>query len=201
MESATDPVLIPYLPQTTNTISTPKPDIIVVFEKDSVLRQFSSFHNVSNVNVIAITGKGFPDRCSKVFLHTLNRAYPDVPILVFVDSDVYGLEIFWQYALLNSEIGLNIELAGVFILDYSSGWLPLRDREWGLMISLLKRLHGNRRDKTSCKNFKTSRREITRGLLLFKKAEMNVMKTGLGTAGANIAFHLWKKTESVLQVT
>ncbi|GME83763.1 unnamed protein product [Ambrosiozyma monospora] len=46
---------------------------------------------------IIITGKGFPDRLTKVFLYHLTQQFPTVTIKAFVDSDVYGLAIFKEY--------------------------------------------------------------------------------------------------------
>lgn len=180
-------LLIPIMSKAVPLKVEPEPDVVVVFEKDAIMKQFCSHKDLNGFNIIAVTGKGYPDRCTKAFLHSFCRAYPNIPVLVFVDSDVYGLEIFWQYAPLLIGLAPKFRLAGVFITEYTSGWLPLRDREWSLMISLLKRLNlGGEYLEPYEENVSLTRRELTRGLLLFKKAEMNVIHDSSDNVGLDV---------------
>lgn len=177
LASCKGPQLIPKFSVSAEILLNPKPDVIVIFEKDAVFKQFCSYQKDSRYNVVAVTGKGFPDRNSQSFLSALCRAHYEIPTLMFVDSDVYGLEIYWQYAKSMPEKN-KLNLAGPFLLDYSCGWLPLRDREWRLMTSLLKRTAKKFKATDRDQNCLITHREVTRGLLLFKKAEMNAMTTG-----------------------
>lgn len=189
------PMLIPMLPEYSEISLNPKPDIIILFEKDAVFHQFCSNLKVLHRNVLALTGKGFPDRNSQLFLNALYRADPQTPILAFVDADIYGLEIFWHYANLLPETS-SLILAGPFLLDYSCGWLALRDREWRLMINFLKRKSSKTEQHQRDRNWKATHRELTRGLLLFKKAEMNVLKDNQ----RNLNSYLWRKIAGILRV-
>lgn len=192
--SCKGPQLIPKFSVSDELLLNPKPDVIVIFEKDAVFKQFCSYQKVSQYNVVAVTGKGFPDRNSQSFLSALWRAHGEIPTLMFVDSDVYGLEIYWQFAKLIPERN-KLNLAGPFLLDYSCGWLPLRDREWRRMTSLLKRTAKKFKATDRDQNCVITHRELTRGLMLFKKAEMNVMKTGPDQC---LNYYLWRKVLGLL---
>lgn len=188
-----EPRLIPTIQLNLMLEIEPKPNIVAVFEKDAILKQFSSQTWGSAVRILAITGKGFPDRGSKAFLNAISKAVPNVRVLIFVDSDVYGLQIYRQYAneLLHSSA--RVKLAGAFILEFRSGWLALRDREWKLMIALLKRLNLERELLSCSISSRIVHREITRGMLLYKKSEINIMKS---ESDADLSAYLWRKINS-----
>lgn len=174
LDAHKSPSLISFAP--TNAILTcdPVPDVILIFEKDAIFQQFRSGYDFLKLNVISITGIGYPDRNSRALPKRFNESYPNVPIIAFVDSDVYGLQIFWQYARYFPDAPTNIRLAGAFILSTNTGRIPLRNREMGLMISFIKKLQGAQESNFFCHNYRLTHRELTRGMLLFKKAEMNV---------------------------
>lgn len=192
--SSKEPQLIPTLSVTANIFLKPEPDVIIIIEKDAVFKEFCSYEKILRHNVVALTGKGFPDQNSQLFVSALCKAYCEIPILVFVDSDVYGLEIYGQFAKAIPETNY-LTLAGPFLLDYSCGWLPLRDREWRLMINLLKRTAKKFKVVHKDQNYAILHRELTRGLILFKKAEMNVMKSG---SRSLLSDYLWRKVEGQL---
>lgn len=196
LRTSNEPVLIPSTSSCLARIS-PKPDVIVVFEKDAVLKQFCSHRPRQDLSVIALTGKGFPDRGSKSFLQAIRNAIPDTPILVFTDSDVYGLQIFWQYTSIFTRDLPSSMLSGVFILEYSTGWLSLKNREWLLMIAFLKRLKMIKSNQGSSeRNLCLVRRELRRGLLLHKKAEMNIIGSDVD---AGLIAYLWGKIDMALR--
>lgn len=162
---ALDPVLIPRLPSPSLSVL---PHAIVVIEKDAVFKSFCN--HLSNINnlppLLVITGKGFPDNLTKHFLSCLHLHHPSVPILGFVDSDVYGLSILRSYLVYNHLCPLPIRLAGVNLLDHHQGWLPISTSDHKLMVSLLRKIDPG-------PDHLPWRREISRGLLLRKKSEMN----------------------------
>lgn len=196
LSSSAEPRLIPTIELNLMLDIYPKPNIVAVFEKDAILKQFSSQAWGSAVKILAITGKGFPDRGSKAFLRAITKAVPNVHVLIFVDSDVYGLQIYRQYANELLHTSARVKLAGAFILEYSSGWLALRDREWRLMIALLKRLNLERATSSCSMSSNFIHREITRGLLLYKKSEINIMKSEFD---ADVSAYLWRKINSALR--
>ncbi|CCH42798.1 Type II DNA topoisomerase VI subunit A [Wickerhamomyces ciferrii] len=70
-------------------------DYILIVEKDSIFQLICDPLKMSN-NLI-ITGKGFPDNNTKMFLNLLSKQYPQIPIYGFADIDPHGLNIMKQY--------------------------------------------------------------------------------------------------------
>lgn len=126
--------LIPYVSENTRLSADICPDVIVVLEKEAVLKSFCDYTRALNptLKTIVLTGRGFPDTCTKRFLYVLHRAFPSAPVLVFVDSDVYGLRIFWNYV-----DQIDALLAGVFLLEYEQGQLTISAKERRLLVRLL----------------------------------------------------------------
>lgn len=73
----------------------PDPKEIIVLEKEAIFHHLCP--RLKGHGIILITGKGFPDRLTKVFLHFVTSHYSTVPARALVDSDVYGLMIFNEY--------------------------------------------------------------------------------------------------------
>lgn len=138
---------------------------------------FRSFCNHLKLNpslyppLLVVTGKGFPDNLTKQFVTSVHHQHPPVPLLGFVDSDVYGLNILRSYQLYNQN-DIPIQFAGVNLLHHSHGWLNITCLDHKLMISLLKKLDSN--TSTASIHHHPWHREVTRGLLLRKKSEMNI---------------------------
>lgn len=170
-----DPVLIPRF--SAHALSSPssQPHAIVIIEKEAVFRCFCN-HIKLNPSLypplLVVTGKGFPDNLTKQFVTSIHHQHPSVPLLGFVDSDVYGLNILRSYQFYSQNY-IPVQHAGVNLLHYSHGWLNISSLDHKLMISLLKKL-GDFSISASSIDHHPWHRELTRGLLLRKKSEMNV---------------------------
>lgn len=176
--NASEPVLIPRS-SSFDILGSPRG--IIIIEKDAIFRSFCDYVRSLELNLIIITGKGFPDEKTKRFVQYLSRRFPSVPMLGFMDSDIYGLSILKNFKY-TKDFSLNIcpqlRLAGVFLLEYSQGWLDISPREWKMMVNFIRDL---RRQKAvsipELKELNVWHREVTRGLILFKKSEMNIIET------------------------
>lgn len=157
-------------------------DMVVVFEKEAILKSFMCFVKkiATGVKLILATGKGFPDRATLSFLGGLQACLPSTPMVYFVDSDVYGLQIFWSYMQMSELLAQNAKLGGAFICDDRTEWLTMDKREWIRSVNFLQR-----NARTECdpsvlvpveQHLQLMGRELRRSLLLFKKAEINVIK-------------------------
>lgn len=170
---------------------------IIVFEKEAILKSFISYvrYSATGKTFLFITGKGFPDRATLSFLNGLNGSLPDTPLLFFVDSDVYGLQIFHSYIHGNKSLSKVAKLGGAYIAEERSEWLTIGKREWVRSVKFaernLKHLLSTP-SKPKDKTFRLMQREIQRGLILFKKAEMNVIKDDAHSA-QSINHYLWSK--------
>ncbi|QPG73683.1 hypothetical protein FOA43_000996 [Brettanomyces nanus] len=70
-------------------------DEIIVVEKDSIFR--SLCQALRGQRKLIVTAKGFPDRLTKVFVYFVCSHFSKVPVSCLVDSDVYGLLIYYEY--------------------------------------------------------------------------------------------------------
>lgn len=189
-----DSMLIPRLKERSELTLSHAPKAIIVFEKEAVFKSFCHFLKSKNLGttLILLTAKGYPDRSSKRFLHTLGRAYPNVPMLGFVDSDVYGLAIYWNFLWEEGKMLPTFRISGVFLLEYEKGWLTINPREFGIITGFLKRIGVVGYDANFKLESEKLRRELTRGLLLFKKAEINVIDNK-NNKNADLNELIWKK--------
>lgn len=252
--------ILPYIPPGSSITGSKDLDVIVVMEKEAVLKSLCDFMPDTKRNVVFITGRGFPDQCTRNFLNSLRRAFPLAPAMFFVDSDVYGIRIFWTY---DEREFTNSILSGVFLSDYQDGWILISKRERALLMKLIQMnlrvqeieenegfhekkigeeeynceakearlkeevkknlfFHNtdcNKTYKKSCKNtyektFQSSNssikrnlspqkiihRELTRGLLLGAKAEMNVLSNHPNQS-TNLNNYIWTKIKSAGDLT
>lgn len=156
-----------------------KIESIILFEKDSIFKTYCAHvknnHLMLRGRHVFLTAKGFPDRLSMKLLKAFVTEQTEVPIYAFVDSDVYGVNIFRTYERGLGEASINLKYTGVFLLDYKEGWQTISSREVILMISLLRQLTlPNPPDsRIAYESHLLMKQELSRGLLLFKKAEMN----------------------------
>lgn len=159
---------------------------IIILEKEAIFQSFCRFLAQTNTTcqIIVVTGKGFPDRLTLRFVAYLSRHFATL-ISAFVDSDVFGISICKQYRFGNNVQCLtghsvDINYSGVFILDYAHGWLNISRREYTfsmnmlLQIEKLRSVHENRASRYELYKW---HRELTRGLILYKKSEMNVLES------------------------
>lgn len=186
-----EPLLIPFVNDKDNIRASSYsqyPAAIVVLEKDAAFRCFCNYikQKETSLNLIVITGKGFPDKLTKKFVSLLADSFPKSPILGFMDSDVYGLSICKNYKLgtikETTYLCPRMILSGVFLLEYDTGWLDLSKRDIRMMVNFVKELKERTTESSNEKlkeEFGKWHRELTRGLVLFKKSEMNAMNQEL----------------------
>lgn len=141
--------------------------LVVILEKDAVYQCLCTYlkqHSIINQFLI-VTAKGYSDGLTLRFLTWL-RTNENCKFMGFFDSDVYGLNIYWQYR----QKLPGIEYSGIYLLESQpSTWLSISLRDISMMINICKNRNKNN-------NNTAAYRELTRGLYLFKKAEMNVVQ-------------------------
>ena len=131
-------------------------NLIVAFEKDAILSKFL-YHSRNLAlpsNILYVSGKGFPDKVTQNLSHIAQAQ--GIPQIVFVDLDVYGLMISQCYA--------GAAYAGVEIISYNRGWVDTNNRERVLAANFM----ANVKDEIK-------RRELQRGWIVNKKAELNLI--------------------------
>ncbi|KAF8001032.1 hypothetical protein HF325_004821 [Metschnikowia pulcherrima] len=170
-------------------------DVVVVIEKEAVFKSFSGYLLAAKntPKILVLTGKGNPDKASTRFLQVLRKSFFDVPVVIFVDSDVYGLRILWTYMLAAGGAAANVMFAGTFLLEHERGYLTIARIEWKLMMNFLAEIMAlqSQQDENDGLIYKLMRRELTRGMLLGKKAELNVMCDSSPDDDLNT--YMWKK--------
>lgn len=179
------PVLVPpNVSFETLHVSQVSLDLIIILEKDAVFTSLCAHLSMfpPNARILVVTGKGFPDKYTQKFLHAVVRCCSKkTPIIAFTDSDVYGLHIYRCYLRLVSLEA--VQWVGIFILEYQSGWTTITSHDFRMMSSFIR----------NSPFHEVWHREITRGLFLFKKAEMNVV----GESNSNDCVkYMMKKIES-----
>ncbi|RLV89234.1 Meiosis-specific protein SPO11 [Spathaspora sp. JA1] len=172
----TEPILIPinYQDHFIDSKTNNKRLLIIIIEKDAVFQSLCHYLKISNnkiQNFLVISGKGYPDRLTLRFLMWISRSFPTSTI-GFFDSDVYGLRICKSYQRCVREL----IFGGVFLLETNiRDHLPITFRDIKIMINLLITLSEERNQENNS-IFMLWKRELTRGLILFRKAEMNVLE-------------------------
>ena len=64
-----------------------------------------------------VTGKGYPDHNTRVFLNRIFIQKPEIPILYMGDFDPYGIDIYMQYCFGNKKsIYEDFELPSIYFL-------------------------------------------------------------------------------------
>ncbi|KAG2733038.1 hypothetical protein G9P44_004028 [Scheffersomyces stipitis] len=181
MSYSEEPVLIPLQTKFEHILPNEESHYaIVILEKEAVFQSFCYYiktrytlkDNYVPDNLIVVTGKGFPDNLTKKFVNILaNTAFTNSVTLGFFDSDVYGINICKNY---QDEIATESKsrdiYAGVYLMDYIAGWSDITARERILIMSTITKI------TTVYPTIQNKRfhRELTRGLWLSKKCEMNV---------------------------
>jgi meiotic recombination protein SPO11 len=182
-----EPGLIPILthePLCEYRLVCGNPKAIVVLEKEAVFRSLSSsLQKSKDHDMIVVTGKGFPCKLTRRFISLLELMIPGIPVLVFVDADIYGIEICATYRYNSTtETGRlldcgdfqprNLQYMGPYLSEYQSGFLDIDTKEWLRMQRfLINHSAGSLHQKSELEV--AFHREITRGMYLLKKCEMN----------------------------
>lgn len=165
-------------------------DLIIIVEKEAVFNCFLSFLSKQNsaVKMLLISGKGFPDTATLDMLYTLGEKLDSVPLLAIVDADIYGMRIFWNYFGKLKSVFSQIAYAGVFLLDFREGNLTISKREWNLLRIFLMDVWSQTSNAVEQHHdcLRLLRREITREMLLFAKAEINALPGESDTTGFNL---------------
>lgn len=156
-----------------------KPQAIVILEKDAVFQSLIAYlkENTIGLSLVVITGKGFPDRLTLRFTKALHSRLPNVPVLGFVDSDVYGISIMNQYYL----HGIPIVYCGTFLVDFEERiFQTISERDARIAIGQLLRWESYLNDGEHTLTPRCQwKRELCRGLVLRKKAEMNTLSASV----------------------
>ncbi|KAJ5379022.1 hypothetical protein N7509_012141, partial [Penicillium cosmopolitanum] len=161
-QSASEDNLIPRI-QDTDEIDVSSARWILVIEKEAVFHRLvrNNYHTRALAGRgILITGKGYPDICTRRFLHRIfeaetNRNQRRLPFYALVDGDPHGLTIMSTYkygslAQLHENAGLTLpplQWLGLKITDAadetqnSSGelFLSLTTRDRKKIVSMLRR--------------------------------------------------------------
>jgi len=76
-----------------------KPLFILIVEKETLFFNLieNNFFTQIFKNILLITGKGYPDYLTKIFIKKIYNLYPDIPFLYFGDHDPNGIEIYLNY--------------------------------------------------------------------------------------------------------
>ncbi|KAI5959981.1 SPO11 [Candida margitis] len=166
-----EPTLIPisfcsYFKQTA-TVPPRSKLVVIVLEKDAILHSFSKFietrSDMLNCNFLVITGKGFSDNLTQQFATWLTQTY-HTTVLGFFDSDAHGILIYKQYKCAIPYI----DYTGMYLLEsHCNSQLTITTRDISIMTNLAATATVSLGQKVH--------RELTRGLFLNKKAEMNVV--------------------------
>ncbi|CAK5050667.1 unnamed protein product [Meloidogyne enterolobii] len=71
---------------------------ILILEKDSVFQHLLDEKFMEMFpKTILVTGRGYPDICTRQFLNWLASQLPNIPMFILTDADPYGIEIFLTY--------------------------------------------------------------------------------------------------------
>ena len=79
--------------------NTNKPLFILIVEKETIFFNLLENNLFTQVfkNIVLITGKGYPDYLTKIFIKKIYNLYPDIPYFYFGDHDPNGIEIYLNY--------------------------------------------------------------------------------------------------------
>ncbi|GMM37288.1 DNA topoisomerase (ATP-hydrolyzing) [Saccharomycopsis crataegensis] len=139
---------------------------ILIVEKEAIFQRLCSR---MGPECLLITGKGYPDRLTVSFTNKLGR-FTSLPVFGIADSDPYGINILLQYKFGHQNLYeqvtqvsllpkledtptrnhftaknrvdhcVNLQYLGVFICEYTRGWLDLSSRDFVLARNLLQRI-------------------------------------------------------------
>lgn len=152
-------------------------EAVVLIEKDSFFMAYCKHLAAegSNRKIMAVTGKGYPDILAREFLDNVSRRSPDIPIFAFMDADVHGLRIYNTYKYASESLRQNLIYGGVFLLDYTNGCVTMQKKDFKLMISMKRNIASKTYGLGDSPRDELMLRELYRGMLLHKKAEMNTL--------------------------
>lgn len=206
-----EPILIPIHFKNPSVCDVNNLKAVVIIEKDAVFKSLIN-HIVANTltdykQMLFVTGKGYPDNLTKQFIHHLCLTI-DVPVLGFMDSDVYGSHIFRTYKYVGTQNILNnLRLMGCYIMEFQSCLLAsfnITIRDFRLMVNFISTtlsLRHNSKDMLEIGQLNHWIRNTQRSMLLFKKAEMNVIRDNHSFLSSTISYILSKLDHYLNQTT
>ncbi|GFP73282.1 meiosis-specific protein SPO11 [Saccharomyces cerevisiae] len=164
---------------------------IVIVEKEAVFTKLVNNYNKLSTNTMLITGKGFPDFLTRLFLKKLeqycSKSISDCSI--FTDADPYGISIALNYTHSNERNAYICTMAnykGIRITQVlaqnnevhnkSIQLLSLNQRDYSLAKNLIVSLTANSWD-IATSPLKNVVIECQREIFFQKKAEMNEIDT------------------------
>ncbi|XP_010261366.1 PREDICTED: meiotic recombination protein SPO11-2 isoform X3 [Nelumbo nucifera] len=117
---------------------------IIVVEKHAIFQRLAEDRIFNQIPSIIITAKGYPDIATRVLLHRLTRALPDLPIFALVDWNPSGLAILCTFKFGSITMGLeaykyacNVRWLGMRGCDLhlipEQSFIPLKP--WDLQIA------------------------------------------------------------------
>ncbi|KAI9473801.1 MAG: Spo11/DNA topoisomerase VI subunit A [Benjaminiella poitrasii] len=76
-----------------------KANCMIVIEKEATFRYLVSIGFCESLpqSCVLVTGKGYPDLCTRQFVKYFLTCYRDKPILALMDNDPHGLDIYATY--------------------------------------------------------------------------------------------------------
>ncbi|KAM5572354.1 meiotic recombination protein SPO11-2 [Rosa sericea] len=101
---------------------------IIVVEKHAIYQRLVEDHVFNQIPSILITAKGYPDIATRLLLHRLSRAFPDLPILALVDWNPAGLAILCTFKF--GSIGMGLE---AYRYACNVKWLGMRADDMDLI--------------------------------------------------------------------
>ncbi|KAH9202128.1 Spo11/DNA topoisomerase VI subunit A [Zygosaccharomyces rouxii] len=154
---------------------------LLVLEKEAVYNQLVNDVQYSPSyydDCIIVTGKGYPDFLTRLFLHKLQVSTTAIERWeIYTDADPYGVDIAMKYVQNVKEPCRCNKLVhrGVFLFQLMSNqrqqvqYLPMTQRDTAVATRILQRV-----TESNLPNM-TTVQELQRQIFLQKKAEMNVM--------------------------
>lgn len=168
--------LIPYIDETSViTLNQSKLIQVIVFEKEAVFNKIVTNSNITAMgqDIIYITGKGFPDTLTKLFVNKLLQSAANIEVQLYVDSDPYGVCIALNYInnCYTSKKSDCIKYKGITLIqliNQRTQLLNLTQREIQLAINLIQK-----QSNIQTSNHKGIIVQLQRQLFFYKKGEMN----------------------------
>ncbi|CCE64456.1 hypothetical protein TPHA_0H02530 [Tetrapisispora phaffii CBS 4417] len=186
--------LIPHFTKDSNfiieEIELPNISKIIVVEKEAVYDKFIRYHcsNINPEKMIIVTGKGYPDFLTRLFLNKLQtlKALDESSWEIYVDADPYGISIATKYIISTSDQmyscrklihkGARISHL-IHNLNQSKHiqLLNLTTRDITYLMKMISRLFNNEALSHNHSSSFSIKTEIQRQLFFAKKGEMNAL--------------------------
>ena len=182
------PCLIPFFQDDANIkLETAGNCNLLIVEKEAVFTKLINNYQKLNENTILITGKGFPDFLTRLFLKKLEQNCSSLisSCSIFTDADPYGISIALNYTHSSANTVYNCTMANykgiriTQVLTQNNGvhgkpiqLLSLNQRDYSLAKNLIVSLTVNSKD-IATSPLKKYIIECQREIFFQKKAEMN----------------------------